>query len=147
MYYIYVLPEKLQPNIIVTTFNPPRNIPWNLSGSSQTPASPPWNWWKWWHLFLVWLKRATEADNKPSDMFGLIIFLPWHVRVPPPAACSVPQAEPCGRIFTSNIYLLIVIGDLSDHAACWIQDFTDREFEIFVSTKFAWDPSDGERLS
>ena len=50
-------------------------------------------------------------------MFGLIIFLPSHVRVPPPAACSVPQAEPCRRIFTLKIYLLVVIGDLSDHAA------------------------------
>ena len=109
--YIYVLLEKFQ------LFNSLRNIPWNLSGFSQTPASPPRNWWNEWHLFLVWLKRATEADNKPSDMFGLIIFLPSHARVPPPAACSVPQAEPCRRIFTLKIYLLVVIGDLSDHAA------------------------------
>ena len=109
--YIYVLLEKLQ------LFSSPRNIPWNLSGFSQTPASPPWSWWNEWHLFLVWLKRATEADNKPSDMFGLIIFLPSHVRVPPPAACSVPQAEPCRRIFSLKSYLLVVIGDLSDHAA------------------------------
>ena len=109
--YIYVLLEKLQ------VFNSLRNIPWNLSGFSQTPASPPRNWWNEWHLFLVWLKRATEADNKPSDMFGLIIFLLWHVKVPPPAACSVPQAEPCRRIFTLKSYLLVVIGDLSDHAA------------------------------
>ena len=50
-------------------------------------------------------------------MFGLIIFLPSYVRVPPPAACSVPQAEPCRRIFTLKIYPLVVIGDLSDLAA------------------------------